>query len=62
MQNFTYWKLAETNLLPESNCPQNYRNTIRGIFEKGVTVWRNPDDINNLDIGSNPIVGSGVAL
>ena len=62
MQNFTYWKLAETNLLPESNCPQNYRNTIRGIFEKGVTVWRNPDDINNLDIGSNPIAGSGVAL
>lgn len=55
MSNFTYWKLLETNIHPDSKCPEHYRNTIRGILEKGVTVWRNPDHINNLDIGNNSV-------
>ena len=58
MENFTYWKLHETNIKPNSKCPENYRTTIRGIFEKGVTVWSDPLDINTLDIGDNkPLEG-----
>lgn len=53
MDKFTYWKLLETNIMPDSKCPESYRSSIRGIFEKGVTVWANPDDINTLDIGNN---------
>ena len=57
MQNFTYWKLQET-YLRSSNCPELYKQGIRGIFEKGVTVWRNPDDIGMIDIANNaPLTG-----
>ena len=62
MENFTYWKMHETNLLPDSKCPEAYRVAIRGIFEKGVTVWRNPSHINGLDIGDNKVKGEGVIL
>lgn len=56
MTNFTYWKLRET-YFETADCPEVYRQTIRGIFEKGVTVWRNPGDIGRLYIGDNdPIV------
>lgn len=58
MDRFTYWKMHETNLIPNGVCPESYRASVRGIFEKGVTVWRNPDDINTLDIGDNkPLEG-----
>lgn len=52
MSKFTYWKLKET-YFETANCPENYRQTIRGIFEKGVTVWANPDDIGTTYIGDN---------
>ena len=57
MQNFTYWKLDETYII-ESKCPESYKQTLRGIFEKGVTVWRNPQDIGTLDLSDNePLAG-----
>lgn len=59
MSNFTYWRLKECNLRV-TWCPEQFRNTIRGIFEKGVTVWRNPDDIGSLDIGENKPAKPGV--
>lgn len=52
MTNFTYWKFKELNI-STANCTEIYRNAIRGIFEKGVTVWRNPDKIGLIDIGDN---------
>lgn len=54
---FTYWKLKET-YITASNCPETFKQTIRGIFEKGVTVWKNPADIGNIDMADNyPLAG-----
>jgi hypothetical protein len=57
MSKFTYWKLRET-YINGSNCPETFKQTIRGIFEKGVTVWKTPTDIGNIDMAANtPLTG-----
>lgn len=60
MDKFTYWKMKETYLkaLP---APEPIRQAIRGIFEKGVTVWANPADIGTIDIGTNK-AKAGISL
>ena len=56
MSKFTYWKCTAT-YLNAARIPETFKNVIRGIFEKGVTVWRNPADIGNVDVADNePIV------
>ena len=56
-EKFTYWKLRET-YITASNCPESFKQTLRGIFEKGVTVWKNPTDIGTIDIADNaPLAG-----
>ena len=58
MSKFTFWKLKET-YITSSRCPEPYKQAIRGIFEKGVTVWVNPNDIGNVDNATNtPRVGN----
>lgn len=52
MRYFTYWKLKETYIL-EGNFPESFKVALRGIFEKGVTVWVTPDYIGRVDIGEN---------
>jgi hypothetical protein len=57
MNNFTYWKLSETYITGAA-CPEQYKQAIRGIFEKGVTVWSNPANIGTIDIADNtPLEG-----
>jgi hypothetical protein len=57
MSHFTYWKLKESYIV-SAECPEVYKNTMRGIFEKGVTVWKNPADIGNIDTAVNtPLAG-----
>lgn len=57
MTSFTYWKLMETYII-SARCPESFKNTIRGIFEKGVTVWTYPDEIGRIDIAANrPLKG-----
>lgn len=56
MTHFTYWKLRET-YVASAACPEAFKETIRGIFEKGVTVWRNPADIGNIAMTDNLPVG-----
>ena len=56
MSKFTYWKLRET-YISSSQCPEVFKNTIRGIFEKGVTVWRNATDIGKITIYDNSPLG-----
>ena len=57
MSKFTYWKMLET-YIRSSQCPESFKQSIRGIFEKGVTVWRNPADIGTIDPASNePLEG-----
>lgn len=58
MTHFTFWKLTET-YLHSTTCPEEYRNTIKGIFERGATVWRDPNYIGTTDPGVNkPIYGA----
>ena len=57
MSKFTYWKLSETYLIA-AGMPETFKQSIRGIFEKGVTVWASPDYIGNIDIADNtPLEG-----
>ena len=56
MSKFTYWKLKETYLT--GTIPETFRQTIRGIFEKGVTVWADPSYIGYTDLADNqPLTG-----
>jgi hypothetical protein len=57
MDRFTYWKCKEVYIV-SANCPETYKQTLRGIFEKGVTVWKNPADIGTIDTAkNNPLSG-----
>jgi len=52
MTKFTYWKLSETYLI-STEIPEGIKQAIRGIFEKGVTVYKNADDIGQIDMADN---------
>lgn len=59
MSNFTYWKLHEL-YVRSSTCPEEYRLTVKGIFESGVTVWTDPNKIGVTDYADNAPL-SGIA-
>lgn len=54
MTEFTYWKLVEC-YLEKADMPEAFKGTVRGIFEKGVTVWRSPDRIGTASVRGNRI-------
>jgi hypothetical protein len=57
MEKFTYWKLRET-YITSAQCPEMFKQALRGIMEKGVTVWSNPADIGTIDMADNaPLTG-----
>ena len=57
MTHFTYWKLSET-YLAGGDMPEQFRGTIRGIFEKGVTVWTKPEYIGRMhSVDNKPLEG-----
>lgn len=57
MSKFTYWKLQET-YINSSSMPEGFKQIMRGIFEKGVTVWADPSYIGNTDLADNtPLTG-----
>lgn len=60
MDKFTYWKLKET-YITAAPMPEHHKQAIRGMFEKGVTVWANPDEIGMIDLADNRAV-PGVTL
>ena len=53
MDKFTYWKMTECKF--DGDIPEQYKGTVRGIFEKGVTVWRDPEDIMQVPIFDNDV-------
>lgn len=72
MTHFTYWKMAqctfqEYNYFEDQQgltmvngvgLPTKYVDTIRGIFEKGVTIWNDPTEMNSIDFYENkPVKG-----
>lgn len=57
MSKFSYWKVSEIYIIT-GGMPENHKQTLRGILEKGVTVWTNPDDIGSIDFAdNNPLEG-----
>lgn len=57
MTKFTYWKLKET-YIRAGDMPETFKQALRGILEKGVTVWNDPDDIGVVDPADNkPLQG-----
>lgn len=57
MEKFTYWQLSET-YLAAADMPETFKQTIRGIFEKGVTIWKDARDIGMIDYADNaPLEG-----
>jgi hypothetical protein len=57
MTNFSYWKLSETYLIG-TYLSEFHKQTIRGIFETGVTVWSDPSKMGFIDISNNnPLAG-----
>jgi hypothetical protein len=56
MSKFTYWKMKETYLVGQ--LPEAHKQAIRGILEKGVTVWADPSYIGFTDPADNaPLTG-----
>lgn len=56
-ETFTYWKMQAVSLGGD-NIPEEFRETIRGIFEKGVTVWNDPNKMYTVDLTENePLPG-----
>lgn len=52
MTKFAYWKLAETNVqILYAN--ETERDAVRGVFEKGVTLWATPEDIGTTSLTDN---------
>lgn len=57
MENFTYWKMQSVSL-SASEVPELFKEAVRGIFEKGVTVWNDPDKMYKVDLADNePVKG-----
>jgi len=57
MTNFTYWKMKYV-CLSGSGVPESFKEAIRGIFEKGVTIWNDPKKLNVIDVADNePLEG-----
>lgn len=54
-KNFTYWKMTQCYIF-SSSVPEEYRQTIRGIFEKGVTVWADPAKMGRIDVADNEVI------
>lgn len=57
MENFTYWKMQNA-AISTTEVPETFKDAIRGIFEKGVTVWNDPDKMYRIDLADNePVKG-----
>ena len=53
MKHFTYWKITELWLNCDSTVNEFYKNEIKVLFENGVTVWSNPDEIGKISLYDN---------
>lgn len=57
MSHFAYWKCQDVELV-RGAMPEEFRLTLKGILEKGVTVWGDPNIIATCDKGDNaPLPG-----
>lgn len=52
MQEFSYWKVSAVSIRAMDG-DETERDAMRGILEKGVTIWGNPDSISDINITNN---------
>lgn len=52
MKHFSYWKVSETYITC-AKANEAEKDAIRGVLEKGVTVWGNPSEIGNIAPAAN---------
>lgn len=58
MEKFTFWQMQEAYV--RGTLPEEYRLAIKGMFERGVTVWDKPEYIGVTDWADNdPLPGIG---
>lgn len=58
MEKFTFWQMQEAYV--RGTLPEEYRLTIKGMFERGVTVWAKPEYVGVTDWADNdPLPGIG---
>lgn len=58
MEKFTFWQMQEAYV--RGMLPEEYRLTVKGMFERGVTVWSKPEYIGVTDWADNePLPGIG---
>ena len=53
MPRFSYWQASDLWLVSNAGVSEAQQEMIKGILKKGVTVWRNPDDIGKVSIYGN---------
>lgn len=47
MRYYTYWRFTDI-YIENASCAESDKDAIRGIFSKGVTIWRKPDEIGTV--------------
>lgn len=52
MRHFAYWKVLETTVTA-GYANESERQAIRGVFEKGVTLWDAPESIGTTNLSDN---------
>lgn len=53
MPKFSYWQMEEVWLDVDTDIMEEAKNSIRELFENGVTVWTNPNDIGKVGLYDN---------
>lgn len=53
MKHFTYWKASDIWINEGEGVNQDAQGDIQAAFERGVTVWSNPDEIGKVSIYDN---------
>jgi hypothetical protein len=53
MRHFTYWKASDIWINEGEGVNQDAQGDIQAAFERGVTVWSNPDEIGKVSIYDN---------
>lgn len=52
MQHFTYWRFSEL-YITRAQCAEADKDAIRGILQKGTTVWRYPGEVGAIMVSDN---------
>ena len=53
MPKFSYWQASDLWLVSRTGVSEAQQEILKSILKRGVTVWRNPDDIGKVSIYGN---------